>query len=153
MSLKMDKPFQRKGSESNTKVGRDFEAKALQYFFEQGLKLKPKTVVDIGLLSYKPHEFDLGDNEAKILVECKSHKWTEGRNVPGAKMTEWNEAMFLFLATPAYYRKILFVLRDFSHEKNMTLAEYYIQTNSHLIPGDVEIWEFDEVTRLAKRIK
>jgi hypothetical protein len=33
-----------------------------------------------------------------------------------------------------------------------TLAEYYIRTYSHLIPNDVELWEYDESTMAAVRL-
>ena len=52
--------------------------------------------------------------------------------------------MYYFLVAPPGFRKILFVLRDMSERRQETLAEYYIRTYRHLIPGDVEIWEFDE---------
>jgi len=68
-------------------------------------------------------------------------------------MTAWNQAMFFFHATPKGFRKILFVLRDFSERRNETLGEYYIRTNPHLIPEDVEVWEYDEIQETAKRIK
>ena len=45
---KMDKPFQRKGAESNTQVGRDFEAKAQIFFALRGLHLTPGMVLEIG---------------------------------------------------------------------------------------------------------
>ncbi|WP_201087274.1 hypothetical protein [Serratia plymuthica] len=53
----------------------------------------------------KSHRFDLGCAEQKILVECKSHRWTIGNNIPSAKLTVWNEAMFYFYSAPAEYRK------------------------------------------------
>ena len=52
--------------------------------------------------------------------------------------------MYYFLVAPPGFRKILFVLRDMSEWRQETLAEYYIRTYRHLIPEDVEIWEFDE---------
>lgn len=58
-------------------------------------------------------------------------------------MTVWNEAMYYFSAAPADYRKILFVLKDTSTNREETLDEYYVRTFSHLIPNDVEIWEYD----------
>lgn len=149
----MDKPFQRKGAESNTQVGRDFEAKAQVFFAQQGLRLTPDMAVEIGINGRKSHNFDLGDEQKKVIVECKAHTWTEGGNVPSAKMTTWNQAMFFFHASPSGYRKILFVLRDFSQKRNETLAEYYIRTNIHLIPDDVEIWEYNEEQSKAMRIK
>lgn len=149
----MDKPFQRKGSDSNTQVGRDFEGTARAYFAGQGLHLTTGISIEIGINGRKPHIFDLGDSNKKVLVECKAHRWTEGGNVPSAKMTAWNQAMFFFHAAPSGFRKVLFVLRDFSQKRNETLGQYYIRTNPHLIPKDVEVWEFDEAKRTAERIK
>lgn len=68
-------------------------------------------------------------------------------------MIAWNEAMYFFYTMPSTYRKIFFVLRDFNEQRKQTLGEYYVQTNSHLIPKQVEIWEYDEKQRTAKRIK
>ena len=51
--------------------------------------------------------------------------------------------MYFFHIAPPEYRKILFVLRDYSAKKRGTLAQYYVRNYSHLIPDDVEIWEFD----------
>lgn len=140
----MDKPFQRKGAKSNANVGRDFETKAQNFFAQQGLTLNSDVTVPIGINRRKPHAFDLGNADLKVLVECKAHTWTEGGNVPSAKLTVWNEAMFFFHAAGPGYRKVLFVLRDFSSKRNETLGQYYIRTNSHLIPSDVEVWEFNE---------
>jgi hypothetical protein len=86
----MDKPFQRKGVESNTQVGRDFEAKAQNFFTQRGLHLTPGMALEIGINGKKLHNFDLGDEQKKIAVECKAHTWTEGGNVPSAKITTWN---------------------------------------------------------------
>jgi hypothetical protein len=149
----MDKPFQRKGSISNAQVGNDFEITIQKFFAQQGINLETGISVSIGINGFKSHNFDLGSESEKILVECKAHKWTEGGNIPSAKLTVWNEAMFFFYATPSNYRKILFVIRDFSQKRNETLAEYYIRINSHLIPKDVEIWEFDESKITATRLK
>jgi len=149
----MDKPFQRKGAESNTQVGRDFEAKAQNFFAQRGLHLTLGMALEIGIDGKKSHNFDLGDEQKKVVVECKAHTWTEGGNVPSAKMTTWNQVMFFFHAASLGYRKILFVLRDFSQKRNETLGEYYIRTNHHFIPKDVEIWEYDEKLGTAKKIK
>jgi len=149
----MDKPFQRKGSESNAHVGRDFEEKIREYFVQQGLPLNSNIAVPIGINTKKSHSFDLGNKDDKVLVECKAHRWTEGGNVPSAKLTVWNEAMYFFHAAPTGYRKLLVVLRDFSGRRNETLGDYYIRTYSHLIPDDVEVWEYDEYKNSAKQIK
>ena len=150
----MTKPFQRLDSESNSHVGNDFELVAQRYYADSGLQLKRSHTVQIGIAKKKkPHAFDLGSEFPKVLVECKSHRWTSGNNIPSAKLTVWNEAMYLFFATPKGYRKVLFVLRDYSSKKRETLAQYYVRTNPHLIPSDVEIWEFEEDTGSANRIK
>lgn len=147
----MNKPFQRKGATSNTQVGRDFEELAQVFFEQAGLPLQRNIKIDIGINGKKPHAFDLGNPTKRVLVECKSHTWTEGSNVPSAKMTAWNQAMYFFYATPSTYRKIFFVLRDFSATRKETLADYYIRTYTHLIPTDVEIWEYNQDTGKAER--
>jgi hypothetical protein len=149
----MDKPFQRKGSKTNTQVGKDFELKVQNFFAKKGMSLSQNIPIPIGITTKKPHTFDLVDIKNKVLIECKAHTWTEGDNVPGAKLTVWNEAMFYFYVAPPGIRKILVVLRDFSSSRNKTLGEYYIQTYPHLIPSDVEVWEFDEREEVGKKIK
>src|SRR5712691_10463635 len=106
----MNKPHQRVGSVSNAHVGADFERVALEFFAKQGIVLSRHFRVKLGLSKKKVHCFDLGTAHEKIIVECKSHRWTAGARVPSAKMTVWNEAMYYFYLAPSDYRKILFVL-------------------------------------------
>ncbi|MCE7579444.1 hypothetical protein LZS94_18165 [Aliivibrio fischeri] len=149
----MDKPFQRVGAKSNAHVGRAFEDAARKYFFKKGISLTSNFKVDIGIeQSKKAHAFDLGCLEQMIIVECKAHKWTSSNNVPSAKLTVWNEAMYYFVTAPRGYRKIMFVLRDFSAKRGETLAQYYARTYKHLVPSDVELWEFDEETCTASQV-
>jgi len=150
----MNKLYQRIGSKSNTHVGRDFELVTQAFFTGKGLDLDLNIKIPVGIgVNKKVHAFDLGSLEAKILVECKSHKWTAPNdNAPSAKLTVWNEAMYYFLASPKGYRKIMFVLRDYSEKRKETLAEYYIRTYSHLIPEDVELWEYNELTMSAVQL-
>jgi len=151
----MNKPHQRIGSKSNAHVGREFELEAQKYFSKEGIDLEVNLKVSIGVGEIKKdHAFDLGSDIRKILVECKSHKWTApSDNVPSAKLTVWNEAMYYFRVSPSGYRKIMFVLRDYSVKRNESLAEYYIRTYRHLIPSDVEIWEFDETQKVAVQMQ
>lgn len=149
----MDKPFQRVGAISNAHVGRHFEAAAREFFRKLGLDLSQDLKVPVGIDGKKKlHAFDLGCEAKKVIVECKSHRWTSGGNVPSAKITVWNEAMYYFLAAPPNYRKVMFVLRDYSDKRNETLAEYYLRTYSHLVPSGVEFWEYNEETKVAVRI-
>ena len=141
--------FQRPGAISNADVGRDFETAAQKWFLDSGVRLQRNYGVEIGHSKKKERKFDLGSSEPPVLVECKSHKWTGSGNVPSAKITVWNESMYYFLLAPSGFRKVLFVLRDFSQERDESLAEYYVRNHSHLIPGDVEIWEFEASTMTA----
>lgn len=145
--------FQRLGSKSNAHVGSDFEADARAFFAGQGISLTPDHCVSVGVDKIKKsRKFDLGSEFPPVLVECKSHTWTKGDNTPSAKITVWNEAMFYFHLAPTKYRKILFVLRDFSAKKGVTLAGYYLRTFGHLIPEGVEVWEYEPEINKAKRI-
>ena len=85
-----------------------------------------------------------------MLVEYKSHTWTQGGNMPSAKMTVWNEAMYYFHLAPVMYRKILFVLKQSRRE--VTLASYYLRTHGHMVPDGVEIWEYDVETNTADQL-
>ncbi len=137
---------------SNTHSGRAFEKEALRYLRHKFPSIQPRVAVNIGVNGKKAHVFDLGDPEEQVVVECKRHTWTAGGNVPSAKLSVWNEAMYLFHATPAKYRRILFILRDYSRKRGITLAEYYIRTYVHLIPRGVEIWEYDTSKRSARQV-
>ncbi|MDA0994933.1 MAG: hypothetical protein O3A13_15040 [Proteobacteria bacterium] len=139
--------FQRRDAISNAHVGREFERRAIEAFADAGISLRSDFSVKVGVSDLKKtHKFDLGSEEPPVIVECKSHRWTKGSNVPSAKMTVWNEAMYYFSFAPSQYRKILFVLRDTRATTGETLSQYYIRTYSHLIPHRVEIWEYDEAS-------
>jgi hypothetical protein len=148
MGIEMNN-FQRIGSISNAHVGRDFESLAQLYFLEhEGLTLTKSFPIDLGVGTVKKsHRFDLGSNQPAILVECKSHRWTETGNMPSAKVTVWTQAMFYFFLVPESYRKVMFVLRDIHPKTNVSLADYYIRNYGHLIPKNVELIEFDERTK------
>lgn len=149
----MNRPYQRIGSTSNAQVGKDFERAAQSYFRSKGLILERNIKIEIGIEDVKKvHAFDLGCLFQKVIVECKSHRWTSGANVPSAKLTVWNEAMYYFVTAPAGYQKIMFVLYDFSEKRGETLAEYYLRTYNHLVPNDVEFWEYNEFTGNAVKL-
>jgi hypothetical protein len=139
--------FQRIGSISNAHVGRDFEAAAKSILAAAGIAVEENHPVQVGVGDRKKlHSFDLGSDDPPVIVECKSHRWTSGDNVPSAKVTVWNEAMYYFHCAPRHYRKVFFVLRDMRKRNGETLASYYLRTYGHLVPDDVEIWELDQDT-------
>jgi len=115
--------------------GTDLERVAMQFFAKHGIAVSP---LELGLSAKKKHCFDLGAFNPKILIECKSHTWTCGANIPSAKMTVWNEAMYYFHLAPRDYRKVLFVLHDRRKKVGESLLSYYRRTYAHLIPDGVE---------------
>jgi hypothetical protein len=143
----MKKHFQRIGAISNAHVGRDFEEVARRILASKRIKVEKKFSVRVGVSRLKKvHCFDMGSSSPPVLVECKSHRWTSGGNVPSAKITVWNEAMYYFACAPKSFRKILFVLKDLRKSSGESLATYYVRTYEHLIPANVEIWEVDEAS-------
>lgn len=143
----MNRPHQRIGSISNAHVGADFEKAALLFFEKQGKQLTRNFPLKIGVHEKKKkHCFDLGSANPKIIIECKSHKWTAGGKVPSAKMTTWNEAMLYFHLAPKDFKKVFFTLHDKRQTTGETLVAYYKRTYPHLIPEGVEFLEYDEST-------
>jgi hypothetical protein len=147
---------QRIGAISNAHAGREFEVAAREYFERvEGLQLKPAFSVSLGVpgTPTKRHRFDLGSEDPALLVECKSHNWTVTGNMPSAKVTVWNEAMYYFHLAPKHFRKILFVLEARHNPQSVTLAEYYTRINGHLIPSDVTIFEYDPSKKDGRYVK
>ena len=143
--------FQRIGSISNAHVGREFELLAQEELKKLGVLVELNFPVEIGISnSKKCHNFDLGSEKPAVLVECKSHRWTSGKNVPSAKLTVWNEAMYYFFLAPTTFRKIFFVLRDV--RRNESLAEYYVRQYGHLIPQNIEFWEYDPTNETTAKV-
>lgn len=136
--------FQRHGAISNSHVGRAFELRAKDILAGRGIPLNRNHKVPCGLGEVrKDHAFDLGAENPKVIVECKSQTWTSGGNVPSAKLTNWAQAMFYFHMAPSDYRKIFFVERSVRPGRGESLLDYFLRTQAHMIPPDVECWELD----------
>lgn len=142
--------FQRIGAISNSHAGSEFEEIVQRHWQNAGIHLERNFVVQIGFKAKRPHKFDLGSNDPSVLIECKSYTWTSGGNTPSAKIRGMNEVMLHFSVAPESFRKILFVLRDMRGTES--LAAYYVRTQSHLLVPDVEVWEFDMITRDAIKV-
>jgi hypothetical protein len=145
---------QRVGAISNSHVGREFEALALDYLNRsERLKLRPNFLQPLGVgRNKKAHCFDLGSDDPPVLVECKNHRWTASGSSPSAKLAVWREAMFYFHLAPKRFRKILFVLEDSHASKSESLAQHFVRLHSHLIPADVEVIQFDVATKAGERV-
>ncbi len=136
--------FQRDGSISNSHVGRAFEARARMVLAERGVRLELNHKVPCGLGAVrKNHAFDLGSDNPKVIVECKSHTWTSGGNVPSAKMKNWAEAMFYFHMAPPEHRNIFSIERNQRPGRSESLLSCFLRTRAHLIPPAVEFWGLD----------
>jgi hypothetical protein len=145
-----DQPFQRTGATSNTHVGREFEERVKSYFLEKGTELKSSFPLPIGYATKKVHKFDLGCEDQRIVVECKSYRWTAGGNSPSAKLRSMNEAMHIFAATPGHYRRLLVLSKHMRGRQS--LGAHYVRTQEHLIAPGVEVWELDEGAMTAERL-
>ena len=140
--------FQRKDAISNVHVGRKFEERTkVALLVKHDLNLDFNHKVAVGIASQKKeHAFDLGSEDPKVIVECKAQTWTAGNNVPSAKIANWVESMFYFHVAPSIYRKIFFVERSVRKTGGETLLSYFMRTHYHMIPSDVEFWDFDSAT-------
>ena len=139
---------------SNRHKGDAFAKGVGEFLKSLGHNIQPEYQVRIGIgpTNVKTHKFDWG-NES-LLLECKAYDWTESRNVPSAKLTTVTEVMLYFLCAQKPFRKMLFMLATERRPKgnSETLAEYYLRMNGHLIPDDVEVYEFDPDSLLAKQL-
>jgi hypothetical protein len=75
--------FQRVGAISNAHVGATFEQKAAAALALEGMTVHAAFVLPVGIGDVKKaHRFDLGSRTPPVVIECKSHRWTTGGNVP-----------------------------------------------------------------------
>lgn len=146
--------FKREGATSNSAAGRDFELQVLEALRRDGLDLRHKFKISVGANHrQKLREFDLGSDDPRILVECKSHTWTKSGKMPSAKLTTWTMEMYLFSLVPPGYKKWLIVQRSVRPKSGESLADYYIRLRGHLIPPYVDVFEFTpETGKLERKI-
>ena len=136
----------------NPRVGREFQEKVKQWFETNVMSsYELEHPILIGSPE-KPHKFDIVDKSEKTVIECKSYTYTHTGNIPSAKLTTLNEAIFYFSFLPEETEKILVVSHAVHPKKKETLAEYYIRINGHLL-GDVKVWEFNIDTNEMRKIK
>lgn len=122
-----------------------------RFFARRRLRLQLHYSIPIGFDGKRRHyRFDLGSERPPVIVECKRHTWTATGNTPAAKLEVWMQACLYFEAAPRRYRRILAVLRDM--RRGQSLAEYFLQHYSHLVPRGVEIWELAPSGRSGRRL-
>lgn len=135
----------------NTGKGRDFQklaAKILADNFKVAFQIEYQ--IPIGNPP-KMHKFDLVSDDLRYVGECKNYSWTEGGNVPSAKMGFINQAVLYLLQLPSNQKRFVVMRRDIDEKHAESLADYYYRTNHHLLNG-VFIIEIDVITKVVRTL-
>ena len=127
----------------NPKVGKSFQCVVKETVEEHfGCPFIEEKPVLIGNPP-TPHKFDVVSEDGKIIVECKCYTWTQGGNVPSAKLSTLDEAVLYMRSISFKAKKIIAIKLAYNQKGTTTLAEYFCDKKEHLLE-DVEIWEVDE---------
>ncbi len=133
---------------SNKLKGNKFEIEAKE-ILEKYLdcEFQEQYKVDIGFSVKKTHKYDFGNKN--FVVECKCYSWTEGNNIPSAKLSHLKEVMFYFSLTPNTYKKILVLNKNIRTKDEKSFGTYFVEINRAFISDNVEIYEIEN-NRLEK---
>ena len=129
----------------NTAKGKDFQKKAsliLKKHYKIGFRIEYSAPIGN---PPKEHKFDFVSDDLQYIGECKNYSWTEGGNVPSAKIGFINEAVFYLQHLPKEKKRFVVLRRAIDSRHTESLAEYYYRTNKHLL-NDVYIIEIDLIT-------
>lgn len=125
----------------NPRIGKEFQRMVLAYakdhFLQDFIEEKP---VNIGNPP-TPHKFDVVSADESIIIECKCYTWTEGGNVPSAKLATLDEAV-LYMKSICHPAKKIIAMKA-AENNGVSLAEYFCDKKGHLL-GDISVWEFDD---------
>ena len=136
----------------NPKIGREFQEKVKRWLeANERLRFELERPILIGCPA-KLHKFDIADKSESMVIECKSYTYTSTGNIPSAKLTTLNEAIFYFSFLPTETKKILIMAYAIHPKRKETLAEYYIRIYGHLL-GNVKVWEFNPDNNEMRMIK
>lgn len=69
----------------------------------------------------KDHKFDLANSDRSVVVECKNYRWTKSGNVPSAKLTGLDEAVFYFNFLPKEHTKKILCIKECIHQEKHLL--------------------------------
>ena len=84
--------------------------------------------------------------------ECKNYSWTEGGNVPSAKMGFMNEAVFYLQHIARDKNRFVVLRKNVNQKRGETIAEYYFRANKHLLNG-VFVIEIDDITGVVREFR
>ena len=130
----------------NPKIGKTFEQKTKRLAEElYGMPFGEKAL-DIGNPPAH-HFFDLVSEDESIIIECKCYKWTDGGNVPSAKLATLDEAILYLKSVCKPAKKIIAMYCATNEKRGLTLAEYFCQKKNHLL-DDISVWEIDDDNKL-----
>lgn len=135
----------------NTGKGRDFQtmaAEVLSQYFKVGFQIEHPFPIGN---PPKDHKFDLVSDDLQYVGESKNYSWTEGGNVPSAKMGFINEAVFYLQHLPGNKKRFVVMRRDVDEKHKESLADFYYRTNRHLLNG-VFIVEIDVTTKTVRTL-
>lgn len=125
---------------NNNYVGKVFQKSAFGFVTEQfGKTFVEEKAIDIGFPP-RPHKFDIVSEDGLTVIECKCYTWTESGNVPSAKMSTLDEAILYMNNIPYTANKIIIMKQSIHPERDITLAEYFVDKKGHLM-RDVSVWE------------
>lgn len=126
----------------NPAKGRDFQRIAADVL---GRHFNVKFAIDHPIPIGSPpkiHKFDLvarGKDGRQHVGECRNYSWTEGSNVPSAKMAFVNEAVLYLSLLPSSTHRFVVMPRSKDPKRQESLAEYYFRTYRHLLSSTVII--------------
>lgn len=126
----------------NTSIGKKFQNDVdtcLSKEFGQGFI--PEVALPIGTPAH-PHKFDLVSADHTIVVECKCYTWTDGGNIPSAKIATLDEALFYMSFLPDEVIKIIALNKAETPGKTETFAAYFYRMRKHLL-RNVQVYEID----------
>jgi hypothetical protein len=134
---------------NNIKKGRDFQKNAaslLGKYFKVQFSLEHP--IHIGSPP-KEHMFDLVSEDGKYIGESKNYSWTKHGNIPSAKMSVLNEAVFYLHYVPKIKKRFVVMRKCMNVKHFKSLAEYFYHTNKHLLNG-ILIIEIDRETEKVR---
>jgi hypothetical protein len=118
---------------------RAFQFRAKE-FFEREFGIVLRSEMSVHLEDGQTHRFDLGSEDGKVLVECKSYTFTRPTgNEPAAKLNHARTDAHLLRSSHAQRKIIIF--DDDVHPKKGSLAELFARRNNAW-RADVEVWRF-----------
>ena len=126
---------------NNYQKGRNFELKAKDYFENlYGVEFNSGKILT-GLNGGKVRQFDLVNEDNKILIECKNFTFTETGNLPSAKISDFLKEIYKLHLAPDNYKKIMCIAYEYSERRGLTLKEYIVDKYYDFLPDTIEIVE------------